>query len=150
MGALALVGLRFIGPIFLRLLPYIGIVVAVMYVMHLHSAAAISGMKLKQAEIVAEDNRQAVEQLQKDKAKQDEVVASMARDAEARSRTFLAVRKDILSAKDSKNCSSSPAIRALLTGLRQQGAPTGPQGGGPRQDARGAAALQGAAPGSKH
>lgn len=114
----------------LTLLPYMAIAGAALYVLHLHSEAAISGMKLQQAEQVAKANADAVSELKAAKDRSDQVVADMAKDAETRSHTFMELRKDILSAKDTKGCASSPPMRALFNGLRQRGPAIGADKGG--------------------
>jgi Tfp pilus assembly protein FimV len=91
------------------------------YVTHRFDSAKLERVERQYAEQAAKDNAIALEQLQTHIAISNKVVAEAQQAATAREAQVNTLRKAIANAPKTRSCVDSPAIRALLSGLRGTG-----------------------------
>lgn len=91
------------------------------YVTHRFDASTLEHVKRQYAEQAVKDNAIALEQLQTHMAISNKVVAEAQQAATAREAQVNTLRKAIANAPKTRSCVDSPAIRALLSGLRGNG-----------------------------
>lgn len=132
------------GKVFVFVIPYAAIAGGFLWVMHLKADVATEKAHTFLATQTAERNAEAVKELEAAKALQDQVVADMGRDREARQSQYQQVRKEITVAPNSQSCIGSRPIAALLAGLRQGQPPSGTSGS-VREGTPGSPRVQGTA-----